>query len=184
MRRRARSILAAGALLLGGVAIAPMAQAEPGAAAAPGADEVKVFRADVTKEQVPLLLAAGQDSHELGEQVPDKGTATVEVYLTDKQADQLEKKGVDLAEHKLSAKARARVAAAGDGVYRPYSGKGNLQEEILRTGAAEPVPDQGRLHRQDPPGAGHPRPQAHQGRQEDQGRRQALRAVHVQPARP
>ncbi|MFG2342772.1 M14 family metallopeptidase [Streptomyces phaeochromogenes] len=138
MRRRARSILAAGALLLGGVAIAPMAQAEPGATTAPGADEVKVFRADVTKEQVPLLLAAGQDSHELGEQVPDKGTATVEVYLTDKQADQLEKKGVDLAEHKLSAKARARVAAAGDGVYRPYSGKGNLQEEILRTGQQNP----------------------------------------------
>ncbi|MGW0657047.1 M14 family metallopeptidase, partial [Streptomyces umbrinus] len=138
MRRRARSILAAGALLLGGVAIAPMAQAEPGATTAPGADEVKVFRADVTKEQVPLLLAAGQDSHELGEQVPNKGTATVEVYLTDKQADQLEKKGVDLAEHKLSAKARARVAAAGDGVYRPYSGKGNLQEEILRTGQQNP----------------------------------------------
>ncbi|MFE9683771.1 M14 family zinc carboxypeptidase [Streptomyces sp. NPDC006285] len=138
MRRRARSILAAGALLLGGVAVAPMAQAEPGAATDPGADEVKVFRADVTKEQVPLLLAAGQDSHELGEHVPQKGTATVEVYLTDKQAEQLEDKGVDLAEHKLSAKARARVAAAGDGVYRPYSGPGNLREEILRTGQQNP----------------------------------------------
>ncbi|MDQ0778033.1 hypothetical protein QF026_006499 [Streptomyces aurantiacus] len=138
MRRRARSILAAGALLLGGVAVAPMAQAEPGAPAGPGADEVKVFRADVTKEQVPLLLAAGQDSHELGERVPQKGTATVEVYLTDKQAEQLEDKGVDLAEHKLSATARARVAAAGDGVYRPYSGAGNLKEEILRTGQQNP----------------------------------------------
>ncbi|WP_151478451.1 M14 family metallopeptidase [Streptomyces albicerus] len=138
MRRRARSILAAGVLLLGGVAIAPMAQAEPGASAEPNADEVKVFRADVTKEQVPLLLASGQDSHELGEQVPEKGTATVEVYLTDKQAEQLEKKGVDLNEHKLSAKARARVAAAGDGVYRPYSGAGNLKEEIVRTGQENP----------------------------------------------
>ncbi|BCL31441.1 M14 family zinc carboxypeptidase [Streptomyces aurantiacus] len=139
MRRRARSILAAGALLLGGVAVAPMAQAEPGAPAGPGADEVKVFRADVTKEQVPLLLAVGQDSHELGERVPQKGTATVEVYLTDKQAEQLEDKGVDLAEHKLSATARARVAAAGDGVYRPYSGAGNLKEEILRTGQRNPA---------------------------------------------
>ncbi|MEU9183309.1 M14 family zinc carboxypeptidase [Streptomyces sp. NPDC048484] len=137
MRRRARSILAAGALLLGAVAIGPVAQAEPGAAA-PGSDEVKVFRADVTKEQVPLLLAAGQDSHELGERVPQKGTATVEVYLTDKQAGQLEDKGVDLAEHKLSAKARARVSAAGDGVFRPYSGAGNLQEEIVRTGQQNP----------------------------------------------
>ncbi|MFE7033428.1 M14 family zinc carboxypeptidase [Streptomyces sp. NPDC057621] len=138
MRRRARSILAAGALLLGGVAVAPMAQAEPGAAADPGADEVKVFRADVTKEQVPLLLAAGQDGHELSERVPQKGTAGVEVYLTDKQADELEDKGVDLAEHKLSAKARARVAAAGDGVFRPYSGAGNLKEEIVRTGQQNP----------------------------------------------
>ncbi|MEV7137902.1 M14 family metallopeptidase [Streptomyces tauricus] len=138
MRRRARSILAAGALLLGGVAVAPMAQAEPGAAPDPGADEVKVFRAEVTKEQVPLLLAAGQDGHELSERVPQKGTASVEVYLTDKQADQLEDKGVDLAEHKLSAKAQARVAAAGDGVFRPYSGAGNLKEEIVRTGQRNP----------------------------------------------
>ncbi|MBQ0849876.1 immune inhibitor A [Streptomyces sp. BH-SS-21] len=138
MRRRARSILAAGALLLGGVAVAPMAQAEPGAAADPGADEVKVFRADVTKEQVPLLLAAGQDGHELSERVPQKGTADVEVYLTDKQAEELEDKGVDLSEHKLSAKARARVAAAGDGVFRPYSGAGNLKEEIVRTGQQNP----------------------------------------------
>ncbi|WP_328497056.1 M14 family zinc carboxypeptidase [Streptomyces sp. NBC_00414] len=138
MRRRARSILAAGALLLGGVTVAPMAQAEPGAAPDPSVDEVKVFRADVTKEQVPLLLAAGQDGHELGERVPQKGTATVEVYLTDKQADQLEDKGVDLAEHKLSAKAQARVAAAGDGVFRPYSGAGNLKEEIVRTGQQNP----------------------------------------------
>ncbi|MFD6291840.1 M14 family zinc carboxypeptidase [Streptomyces sp. NPDC060205] len=138
MRRRARSILAAGALLLGGVAVAPMAQAEPGAAAGPGADEVKVFRAEVTKEQVPLLLAAGQDGHELSERVPQKGTASVEVYLTDKQADELEDKGVGLSEHKLSAKARARVAAAGDGVFRPYSGAGNLKEEIVRTGQQNP----------------------------------------------
>ncbi|PSM42208.1 zinc carboxypeptidase [Streptomyces dioscori] len=138
MRRRARSILAAGALLLGGVAVAPMAQAEPGAAADPGADEVKVFRADVTKEQVPLLLAAGQDGHELSERVPRKGTANVEVYLTDKQAEGLQDKGVDLAEHKLSDKARARVAAAGDGVFRPYSGAGNLKEEIVRTGQQNP----------------------------------------------
>ncbi|MFE7076977.1 M14 family zinc carboxypeptidase [Streptomyces sp. NPDC057620] len=138
MRRRARSILAAGALLLGGVAVAPMAQAEPGAAAGPGADEVKVFRAEVTKEQVPLLLAAGQDGHELSERVPQKGTAGVEVYLTDKQADELEDQGVDLSEHKLTDKARARVAAAGDGVFRPYSGAGNLKEEIVRTGQQNP----------------------------------------------
>ncbi|MBG0856202.1 immune inhibitor A [Streptomyces spinoverrucosus] len=137
MRRRARSILAAGALLLGALTLAPLAQADE-KASDPDTEEVKVFRADVTKQQVPLLLATGQDSHELGEQIPDKGTATVEVYLTDKQAEKLQKQGVDLKEHTLSPQARARVAAAGDGVFRPYSGKGNLKEEILRTAQEHP----------------------------------------------
>src|ERR1041384_2565889 len=82
MRRRARTILAAGTLLLGGAGIAPVAIAAEDAGT-PGSDEVKVFRAEVTKAQIPLLLAAGQDGHELGEQAPEKGTATVEVYLTD-----------------------------------------------------------------------------------------------------
>jgi hypothetical protein len=138
MRHRARSILAIGTLLIGGASIAPIAQAQNGRSPGPGTEEVKVFRAEVTKQQIPLLLAAGQDAHELGEQAPDRGTASVEVYLTDKQAAQLEKKGVDLKEHTLSETARARVAAAADGVYRPYSGPGGIKEEILRTGRQHP----------------------------------------------
>ncbi|RVU22090.1 zinc carboxypeptidase [Streptomyces antnestii] len=142
MRRRARSVLAATALVLGGLGgagLAPAAQAQSGGAAPrTDADPVRVFRAEVTKEQIPLLLEAGQDGHELGEQTRGKGKAEVEVYLTGKQAKQLEKKGVDLTEHTLSARTRARVASAGDGVFRPYSGKGNLQEEIVRTGQEHP----------------------------------------------
>ncbi|MEU1176035.1 M14 family zinc carboxypeptidase [Streptomyces sp. NPDC005820] len=138
MRRRARSVLAVGALLLGGAALAPIAQAQPAQAPKPDPDEVKVFRAEVTKKQVPLLLAAGQDGHELSEQAPEKGTATVEVYLTDRQAAKLEKQGVELTEHTLSAKAEDRVEAASDGVFRPYSGSGGLKEEILRTGQQNP----------------------------------------------
>jgi len=138
MRRRARSILAAGALLLGGAGMAPIAQAQSASSADPDANAVKVFRAEVTKQQIPLLLAAGQDGHELGEQAPEKGKTSVEVYLTDKQAKKLEKQGVDLTEHTLSAKAEARVDDAAEGVFRPYSGAGNLQEEIVKTGAAHP----------------------------------------------
>ncbi|WP_240999566.1 M14 family metallopeptidase, partial [Streptomyces sp. Tu 4128] len=138
MRRRARSILAVGALLLGGAGFAPVAQAQPASPETPDADEVKVFRADVTQEQVPLLLAAGQDGHELTERVPDRGTATVEVYLTDQQADKLEKQGVDLTEHSLSGRAEKRVEDAADGVFRPYSGSGGLREEILRTARQNP----------------------------------------------
>ncbi|MEU5756700.1 M14 family zinc carboxypeptidase [Streptomyces sp. NPDC047829] len=138
MRRRARSILAVGALLIGGASFAPIAQAQPADPATPDAEEVKVFRAEVTQEQVPLLLAAGQDGHELSERVPDQGTATVEVYLTDGQAEKLEKQGVGLAEHALSARAERRVEAAADGVFRPYSGSGGLREEILRTAQENP----------------------------------------------
>ncbi|MFJ8532398.1 M14 family zinc carboxypeptidase [Streptomyces sp. NPDC093591] len=138
MRPRARSILAAGALLIGGASIAPIAQAQPGSSQETDPNEVKVFRAEVTKKQVPLLLAAGQDGHELSEQAPEKGTATVEVYLTDDQAKKLEKQGVELTEHDLSAKAEARTEKAAEGVYRPYSGSGGLKEEIVRTGQENP----------------------------------------------
>ncbi|MFJ4482321.1 M14 family zinc carboxypeptidase [Streptomyces longwoodensis] len=139
MRHRARSILAVGALLIGGASIAPIAQAQDGGPARTSDDDgVKVFRAEVTKQQVPLLLAAGQDGHELGESVPAKGTAAVEVYLTDDQAKKLQKQGVHLTEHTLSAKAEQRVEAAADGVFRPYSGSGGLKEEILRTAQQNP----------------------------------------------
>ncbi|MHC5904279.1 M14 family metallopeptidase [Streptomyces sp. S6] len=137
MRRRTRSILAVGALLAGGAVVAPIAQAQPGQARS-GGDEVKVFRAEVTKAQVPLLLAAGQDAQELSSSVPATGKAVVEVYLTDGQAKTLEGQGVGLTEHALSAKALRRVEAAGDGVFRPYSGKGGLKEEIVRTGQRNP----------------------------------------------
>lgn len=138
MRRRASAILATGALLLGGAAVAPVARAQDGSSPGPDANAVKVFRAEVTKQQVPLLLAAGQDSHELGDTTWKNGRSTVEVYVTDEQAGKLEKQGVDLTEHTLSAKAENRVADAAQGVFRPYSGKGNLQEEIIRTGQANP----------------------------------------------
>ncbi|MGC3001605.1 M14 family zinc carboxypeptidase [Streptomyces sp. G35A] len=138
MRHRARSILAVGALLIGGAGVAPVAQARPGGPAASDTDEIRVFRADVTQRQVPLLLEAGQDAHELGEQVPEKGTGTVEVHLTEGQARKLEKQGVRLTEHSLSAGARNRVEDAAEGVFRPYSGKGGLREEILRTARDHP----------------------------------------------
>ncbi|MHC3468578.1 M14 family metallopeptidase [Streptomyces sp. 7R007] len=138
MRHRARSILAVGALLIGGASLAPIAQAQNGTSQGSGTDEVRVYRAEVTARQVPLLLAAGQDGRELGDQVPAKGTAQVELYLTGKQAHTLEKQGVDLTEHTLSAKAEKRVDSAAQGVFRPYSGSGGLKEEILRTGQQNP----------------------------------------------
>ncbi|MFF5936158.1 M14 family zinc carboxypeptidase [Streptomyces sp. NPDC012508] len=139
MRRRAGAILAAASLLIAGLAATPVAGAEPrSTSGGADGDTVSVWRAKVTKEQVPLLLEAGTDGHELTEQVPEKGSATLELYLTDEQAGQLRGKGVELAEHTLSTQAEKRVAGAGDGVFRPYGGAGGLKQEILATSQAHP----------------------------------------------
>ncbi|MFD8955103.1 M14 family zinc carboxypeptidase [Streptomyces xanthophaeus] len=144
MRHRARSILAASALVFGTTLAALPAAAQPqpasaGPTGAPGADEVRVYEADITKEQVPLVLAAGQDAHELSERAPETGTARVELFLTGAQAGDLAAQGIALAERKVPANAAARSGAVGDGVFRPYSGKGGLQEEILRTAGSHPA---------------------------------------------
>ncbi|WP_432038727.1 M14 family zinc carboxypeptidase [Streptomyces cucumeris] len=136
-RRKARpirSLVAVASLLLGGLAAAPAAQARPTADAP--ADGLSVWTAEVSKDQIPLLLRSGADGHELGRQVPEKGRGTVELYLTGKQAAELRGKGVRLTQKKVSAQARNRLKAAGDGVFRPYSGAGGLKQEIVETGQA------------------------------------------------
>lgn len=140
MRHRARSILAASALVFGSTlaALPAAAHAQASADARSAADEVRVYDAEVTKEQVPLILAAGQDAHELSERAPETGTAKVELFLTGGQAKDLAAQGIALAERKAAARATARSQAVGDGVFRPYSGKGGLQEEILRTAQENP----------------------------------------------
>ncbi|MFE5794599.1 M14 family zinc carboxypeptidase [Streptomyces sp. NPDC056503] len=136
MRRRARAILAAASLLIAGIAAAPAAGARP--ADPEGGDVLSVWRATVSEEQVPLLLEAGADGHELTERVPEHGTATVELYLTEAQAGALRGRGVTLAEHDPGPAAAKRSAAAGDGVFRPYGGPGGLKEELLATAADHP----------------------------------------------
>ncbi|GAB1334998.1 M14 family metallopeptidase [Streptomyces sp. E-15] len=138
MRHRARSILAVGALVIGGASLVPTAQARSGGPAPSGPDQVRVFRAEITERQVPLLVEAGQDARELGERTAGRGRSQVEVYLTGKQAARLREQGVALTEHALTAKAEARVEEAAQGVFRPYGGSGGLKEEILRTARDHP----------------------------------------------
>ncbi|MFF8828872.1 M14 family zinc carboxypeptidase [Streptomyces sp. NPDC015131] len=145
MRRRAGSILAAASLLMAGLVAGPATGAEQrpdGATGDSGGSSggtLSVWHARVTKEQVPLLLDAGTDGHELTEQVPDRGTATVELHLTGRQAHALRERGVRITEHDLTATAEKRVTAAGDGVFQPYGGPGGLKEEILATARAHPA---------------------------------------------
>src|SRR4051794_24568497 len=134
MRRRTVAFLASAALVLGTAAAMPTAQASDAGDAADGG--LSVWTAQVTKDQVPLLLRAGVDGHELTEQVPAVGKAPVELILTRKQADKLGDQGVRLTEKKVSAAAQRRAAAAGDGVFRPYGGPGGLKQEIVDTGRA------------------------------------------------
>ncbi|MFD8041106.1 M14 family metallopeptidase [Streptomyces bauhiniae] len=136
-RPTVRAVLAVGALLAGAACLTPVAQARESAPAGSG-NEVKVFRAEVTRAQVPLLLRAGQDAHELGERVAPRGRTAVEVYLTDGQARGLKAQGVRLTEHSLPSGANKRLSAAAQGVFRPYSGSGGLKEEILRTAQENP----------------------------------------------
>ncbi|MGW5849389.1 M14 family zinc carboxypeptidase [Streptomyces sp. NPDC055254] len=142
MRHRARSILAATALVFATTfaALPATAQARPGPATAAGSadEEIRVYEADITREQVPLVLAAGQDAHELSERAPETGTARVELFLTPGGAGDLAAQGLRLTERKVGAEGTARSKAAGDGVFRPYSGKDGLREEILAAGRANP----------------------------------------------
>ncbi|MFI6683429.1 M14 family zinc carboxypeptidase [Streptomyces sp. NPDC050485] len=135
MRRRARAILAAASLLTAGLVAAPLAQASQGSA---DGESIVVWNAKVSRAQLPLLLEAGADAQELGPELPAKGSAGVELYLTKTQAAALRSKGVELTEHKVSAQTQNRLKAAGDGVFRPYSGKNGLKQEILDTGKANP----------------------------------------------
>ncbi|MCQ8771510.1 zinc carboxypeptidase [Streptomyces sp. AA8] len=140
MRRRARSVLAAVSLLLGGVAAAPFAHAQPGAAAAArdGDGAPAVWTARITAGQVPLLLAAGVDGHELAERPTGTKAAAVELHLTGEQARELRDRGVDLTEKRIPQRTKERLRAAGDGVFRPYSGKNGLRQELLDTAKAHP----------------------------------------------
>lgn len=135
MRRRARSILAAVSLLTAGLAAAPLAQAQP----AGDGDGLSVWRAQVTKTQVPLILAAGADGHELTEQVPDKGAATVELYLTDKQAGCSAQAGH--RGHRAHRLLLGREAGGGSGRRRlpPVRRGEGLKREILATAQAHPA---------------------------------------------
>ncbi|MBT2385895.1 M14 family metallopeptidase [Streptomyces sp. ISL-11] len=144
MRRRTRSFagpMAVASLVIGGLAAAPFAQAQP-TAGTPGptadAKELSVWTAQVTAAQVPLLLKAGVDGHELGERITAGRTGPVELTLTGEQAGALRRQGVDLAEKRLSRTVQERLQAAGDGVFRPYSGERGLKREITDTAAAHP----------------------------------------------
>ncbi|GAA2435602.1 M14 family metallopeptidase [Actinomadura vinacea] len=137
-RRHFRSIpiLAAAALLLGTLTAAP-AQAEPRPAAAPAG--VEVYTGDLTAEQLKQLNAVGLDQQEITfGKAARAGQTRVEVVMNGVQARELARRGIRLAVKKVKGKNTEQRAKAAQNVFRPYSGPGNLREEILKVAADNP----------------------------------------------
>ncbi|MEU7255893.1 M14 family zinc carboxypeptidase [Streptomyces rimosus] len=133
MRRKARSLLAAAALLLGGMAAVPAAQAQARDGGGGDRDAIGTWSGQVSAAQVPLLLKAGVDGHELGAQVPKAGKGQVEVQLSAAQAAGLRKQGVQLTRKIVSPETQRKLRAQGDRVFRPYMGVNGLMKEMIDT---------------------------------------------------
>jgi hypothetical protein len=123
----------------GALAAGPAATAAPGQ----GGDGLEVYVGELDPQQLQKLADIGVDRDELitREKAAD-GKAKVEVVITDRQADKLRSDGVDLKVKKVNGRdasdEAARLALAGQTVFRPYSGPGGLAEELSTTAAAHP----------------------------------------------
>ncbi|WP_067822522.1 M14 family metallopeptidase [Actinomadura kijaniata] len=130
--RRAASVLAAATLLIG------MSQAIPANAAPPTpAPEAgpRVYSGDLGAAELKQLRSVGIDHEDLKTtKGSKKGTTRVQVILNSSQAKELAGKGLRLTAQKES-QVRAKAAPK---VFRPYSGPGNIREEILKVAADHP----------------------------------------------
>ncbi|XVQ10309.1 M14 family zinc carboxypeptidase [Spirillospora sp. CA-255316] len=139
LRTASLPILAAAALLIGTLAAAP-AHAEPRPAAGPGG--VEVYSGELTADQIKQLNTVGVDQGEItfGKAARD-GRTRVEVVINGVQAGELAKRGIKLTVKKVQGKdtaQRAKAARAAQNVFRPYSGAGNIREEILKVATDHP----------------------------------------------
>src|SRR3954451_23862722 len=104
------------------------------------AGRVDVYTGELSSEQIGVLSDAGVDR---GDVVVKRGLRTgqvrVEVTLTGVQAHKLAQQGVGLQLKKIDGQSVAlRAAAEPERVFRPYSGAGNIREELLRVAAEHP----------------------------------------------
>ncbi len=135
MKRVSVSIFAVGALLIGMLSAAP-AHASP-SPPSPARGLPDVYVGDLTAEQMKLLNSSGIDQEEdIAAARPKDGKTHVEVHMSGTQASALNARGVRLTLKKIDGKSAAQLAAqATFNVYRPYSGPGNIREEIVKAAA-------------------------------------------------
>ncbi|TDB87434.1 M14 family metallopeptidase [Actinomadura sp. 7K534] len=131
--RRLTPTLAAAALLIGTLAATP-ADASPDPS--PSGAAVSVYTAELSPAQVELLNRSGLDHEAIRIAKGEKaGGIRVEAVMSAPQAAALNRQGLGLTAKNT---ARLRTKAAADGVFRPYSGPGNLHEELLKVAADHP----------------------------------------------
>ena len=113
-------------------ALAGPAQAAPRGDAA--SQRVDVYTGDLTAQQFRALREAGVDQHDvLARPGALTGQTRVELTITGVQARQLAGRGVTLQlKRQQGLSAAQRSAAVQETVFRPYSGAGNLREELLQ----------------------------------------------------
>jgi hypothetical protein len=125
---------------------AGMAMAGPAMAAPSGADRSKdrleVFSGQITSDQLKTLRELGLDHEDIALGKAVNGKAGVEVVMSRMQGDALRAKGFPLQVKKVngqSATERSKTLAAQGTVFRPYSGPGNIREEIVNAAKAHPA---------------------------------------------
>jgi murein tripeptide amidase MpaA len=135
MKRVSVSIFAAGALLIGMLSAVP-AHASP-APPGPAKGAPDVYVGDLTADQLKLLNSSGIDQEEdVATGQTKAGRTHVEVVMSGTQASALGARGVRLTLKRIDGKSAAQLAAeATFNVFRPYSGPGNIREEIVQAAA-------------------------------------------------
>lgn len=130
------AITIATALVVTGLIASPSVAAPPTESG--GSDgALHAYTGTLDRDELEAIVELGVDRREL-EVTADDGGMQVEVILNGAQLETLADEGVVL-ERKLTAAANRRSAfAVQPSVFRPYSGAGGIQEELLAQAAAHP----------------------------------------------
>jgi len=124
--------------LVAALAAAPAVAGEQRSRAADA--RLEAYTATVDAAQIAALRADGYDVTVLSH---DGADATVELVLTPRQRAALARQGISARLHRTasgqtSTQAAAAALAQQEGVFRPYSGPGGLEEEIRQIAADNP----------------------------------------------
>ncbi|MFF5257776.1 M14 family zinc carboxypeptidase [Actinomadura viridis] len=139
MRRRVTSFIAALTLGTGVLTAVPTTSALAGQTR--DDDRIEVFTGQLTVDQLKKVRDLGLDHEDIALGKAAGGKAPVEVVMSRAQGEALRAKGIPLQVKKVkgqTAGQRAKTLAEQGKVFRPYSGAGNLREEIVKAAADHP----------------------------------------------